>query len=277
VTRPDVRGHYASRSGRPSKPPPSRFAIGLGAVVVAVTLLTLWDWKYGTGFSLRAVFADLGRENPVIAAIPDTDLDQLFSPRTRAAFIETLRIAVLSTSAGVLVALPLALLSTRFGAPNATVRVVVRGVCNIIRAFPDILWALLFVAAVGIGALSGLLALFFFSIAVVTKLTADTLDGIDVGPLEAANAGGARHSQMLRTAVVPQILPAYASYSLYAFELNLRASSVIGFVGAGGIGQRIQFFQSQGNWEAVWGIVVMFVIVVFIVDRLSTLLRRRLV
>jgi phosphonate transport system permease protein len=153
----------------------------------------------------------------------------------------------------------------------------VRTVCNIIRAFPDILWALLFVAAVGIGALSGLLALFFFSIAVVTKLTADTLDGIDTGPLEAADAGGARHSQMLRTAVVPQILPAYASYALYAFELNLRASSVIGLVGAGGIGQRIQFFQSQNNWEAVWGIVVMFVIVVFIVDRISTLLRRRLV
>jgi phosphonate transport system permease protein len=267
----------APRSRRPSKPSPSRFAIGLGAAVVAMTFLTLWDWKYGTGFSLRAVLEDFGRENPVISAIPNTDLDQLFSPRTRAAFIETLRIAVLSSSAGVLVALPLSLLSTRFGAPNATVRVVVRGVTNVIRAFPDILWALLFVAAVGIGALPGLLALFFFSIAVVTKLTADTLDGIDVGPMEAANASGARHSQMLRTAIVPQILPAYASYSLYAFELNLRASSVIGFVGAGGIGQRIQFFQSQNNWEAVWGIVVMFVIVVFIVDRISTLVRRRLI
>jgi phosphonate transport system permease protein len=264
-------------SRRPRKPPPSRFALGLGAVVVGLTLLTLWDWKYGTGFSPRGVLEDFGRDNPVISAIPHTDLDQLFSPRTRAAFLETLRIAVLSSSAGVLVALPLSLLSTRFGAPNATVRVVVRGVTNVIRAFPDILWALLFVAAVGIGALPGLLALFFFSIAVVTKLTADTLDGIDVGPLEAANASGARHSQMLRTAIVPQILPAYASYSLYAFELNLRASSVIGFVGAGGIGQRIQFFQSQNNWEAVWGIVVMFVIVVFIVDRLSTLLRRRLI
>jgi phosphonate transport system permease protein len=257
-------------SRRPSKPPPSRFALGFGAVVIGLTMLTLWNWKYGTGFSLRGVLRDFGRDNPVISAIPHTDLDQMFSPRTRAAFLETLRIAVLSTSAGVLVALPLSLLSTRFGAPNATVRVVVRGVTNVIRAFPDILWALLFVAAVGIGALPGLLALFFFSIAVVTKLTADTLDGIDVGPLEAANASGARHSQMLRTAIVPQILP-------YAFELNLRASSVIGFVGAGGIGQRIQFFQSQNDWEAVWGIVVMFVIVVFIVDRISTLLRRRLI
>jgi phosphonate transport system permease protein len=177
--------------------------------------------------------------------------------------------------------MPLALWSTRFGAPNSVVRFVVRTVGNIIRAFPDILWALLFVSAVGIGALPGLLSLFFFSfffsIAVVTKLTADTLDGIDAGPLEAANASGAGHTQMLRTAVVPQILPAYASYSLYAFELNLRASSVIGLVGAGGVGERIRFFVSQNNWEAVWGIVVMFVIVVFIVDRISTLLRRRLV
>ena len=264
-------------SRRPSKPRPSTFGIALGAVVVILTLLTLWDWEYGTGFSLRSVFDKFGNENPVISAIPDTEFGQMFSPRTRAAFVETLRLAVLGTSAGVIVAMPLALWSTRFGAPNATIRVVVRGVSNVIRAFPDILWALLFVAAVGVGALPGLLSLFFFSIAVVTKLTADTLDGIDVGPLEAADASGARHSQMLRTAVVPQILPAYASYALYAFELNLRASSVIGFVGAGGIGQRIQFFQSQNNWEAVWGIVVMFVIVVFIVDRISTLLRRRLV
>jgi phosphonate transport system permease protein len=264
-------------SRRPSKPRPSLFGIGVGVVVIVLTLLTVWDWQYGTGFSLRDVFERFGNRNPVVSAIPDTDWGQMFSQRTRAAFIETLRLAVLGTSAGILVALPLAMWSTRFGAPNRLVRFVVRGVTNIIRAFPDILWALLFVSAVGIGVLSGLLSLFFFSIAVVTKLTADTLDGIDNGPLEAADAGGARHSQMLRTAVVPQILPAYASYSLYAFELNLRASSVIGLVGAGGIGQRIAFFVSQNNWEAVWGIVLMFVIVVFVVDRLSTLLRRRLV
>ena len=264
-------------SRRPSKPRPSTFGIGLGGVVIVITFLTLWDWEYGTGFSLRSVFEQFGNDNAVIAAIPDTDLGQLFSPRTRRAFIETLRLAVLGTTAGAAIALPMAMWSTRFGAPTATIRYVVRGVSNVIRAFPDILWALLFVSAVGIGALSGLLALFFFSIAVVTKLTADTIDGIDTGPLEAADASGARHGQMLRTAVIPQILPAYTSYVLYAFELNLRASSVIGFVGAGGIGQRLQFFQSQNNWEAVWGIVVMFVIVVFVVDRLSTLLRRRLV
>lgn len=267
----------STSSLRPSKPRPGWFGITVALVSIVVTALTLWNWEYGTGFSLADVFEKFGNRNAVIAAIPDTELSQIFSPRTRKAFVETLRLAVLATTAGALVALPLALWSTHVGAPNRWIRLSVRGLSNIIRAFPDILWALLFVSAVGIGALSGLLALFFFSIAVVTKLTADTLDGIDLGPVEAADASGAGHSQMLRTAVVPQILPAYTSYVLYAFELNLRASSVIGFVGAGGIGQRIQFFQNQNDWEAVWGIVVMFLVVVFVVDRISTLLRRRLV
>lgn len=267
----------AHTQARPRKPRPGLFGVGVGVTAVALTLVTMWDWEYGVGFSIGEIFEKFSNPNPVISAIPNADLGQLFSERSRAGFVETLRLAVLGTVAGALVALPLALWSTRFGAPNRLMLVVVRIVSNVIRAFPDILWALLFVAAVGIGPLPGLLALFFFSIAVVTKLTADTLDGIDMGPLEAADASGARHTQMLRTAVIPQILPAYSSFVLYAFELNLRASAVIGLVGAGGIGARINFFRSQNDWEKVWGIVVMFVIVVFFVDRLSTVLRRRLV
>src|SRR5690606_41915183 len=126
-------------------------------------------------------------------------------------------------------------------------------------------------------ALSGLLALFFFSIAVTTKLTYDTLDGIALGPVEAAHAAGATYSQMLRTAVIPQILPAYTSFALYNFELNLRASAVLGLVGAGGIGVRINFFRNRGEWDKLWGLVFMFFLVVFVVERLSVALRRRLV
>ena len=76
---------------------------------------------------------------------------------------------------------------------------------------------------------------------------------------------------------MPQILPAYSSFALYDFELNLRASAVLGLVGAGGIGLRLKFFQNQQRWEQLWGLVVMFFIVVFVVERLSVSLRRRLV
>lgn len=266
------------RRRRPVKPGPSPFAVIVGLVALGLTVVTVWDWEYGTGFSIRDVFENLTRDNRVIDGLRHPDWSQLWSSeRTRSAFLETVYLAILGTGGGALVALPLAMWSTTYGAPNRAIRFVVRIVTNVIRAIPDIVWALLFVALVRIGTLAGLLSLLFFSIAVITKLTADTLDGIDMGPIEAANASGARHSQMLRSAVVPQILPAYTSYALYAFELNLRASAVIGLVGAGGIGQRLNTFRNNGDWEAVWGIVVLFFIVVFVVERISTWLRRRLV
>jgi phosphonate transport system permease protein len=262
---------------RPQKPRPRLWGVGLATLGIAMTVATAWDWKYGTGFSPLEVLRKLGNENDAIAAIPHAKLGEFRSERSFNAFVETLRMAIIASVAGALVARPIAMWSTSFGAPNRVARVVTRAITNVIRSFPDILWASLFVAAVGIGPLSGVLALFFFTIAVVTKLTADTLDGIDMGPVEAADASGASRGQMLRTAVVPQILPAYASYALYAFELNLRASVVLGYVGAGGIGQRIQFFVSQFAYEKLWGLVAMFIVVVFVIDRISTYMRRRLV
>jgi phosphonate transport system permease protein len=261
----------------PRKPRPSLFGIVAGTAGVLMTVATLADWRYGTGFSFGAVITNLTGDNEVLSRLLHPDWNQVWSARTRAAFMQTLYLAVLGTVAGAIVSLPIALWSTRIGAPNRSTRIVVRTLSNINRAFPDIGFALVFVAVVGIGTLAGFLALFFFSIAVVTKLTSDTLDGIDTGPIEAATAAGARHNQMLRSAVVPQILPAYTSYVLYGFELNLRASAVIGLVGAGGIGQRLNSFRANYDWESVSAIVVLFILVVFIVDRLSTLLRRRLV
>jgi phosphonate transport system permease protein len=260
----------------PRKPRPSMFGILTFAGAVVLTLLTAWDWEYGVGLSLADIYDGLTRPNAPMRGLLNPDFGQITSDRSRRAFFETLQMAVVGTTAGALVALPLALWSTRYGAPNRIVLVVVRTFNNVIRAFPDLLWALLFVAAVGIGVLPGLLSLFFFSIAVITKLTADTLDGIDMGPVEAADAAGAGHSQMLRTAVVPQILPAYTTFVMYGFELNLRASAVIGLVGAGGIGRRLEFFRGRGDWEAVWGLVFMFFIVVFVVEQISQVLRRRL-
>lgn len=257
----------------PARPRPSLFAIlgTLGAIVL--TIVTARSVE----FSLSSLVSDLTRRNNAVEGLLHPDLGQLWSDRSRSAFVETLQLAVLGTVTGAFAALPLALWSTTFGNPNVVLRTVVRTFNNIVRAIPDLLWALLFVAAVGIGALPGLLALFFFSLAVTTKLTSDTLDGIDMGPVEAANATGAGLTQMLRTAVVPQILPAYSSFVLYNFELNLRASAVLGLVGAGGIGARIEFFRNLGQWEQVWGLVFMFFLVVFVVERISVTLRRRLV
>lgn len=260
-------------AGLPPKPPISCFAIGGAVAGVIMTVITAWS----VGFSLTDLIDDITRPNPVLDGLLDPDWGQITSDRSRGKFLETVQLAVLGTLVGASISLPLALWTTTYGNPNAYLRTALRTFNSIIRSIPDLLWALIFVAAVGIGALPGLLALVFFSLAVTTKLTSDTLDGIDMGPIEAANASGATLSQMLRTAVVPQILPAYTSFVLYNFELNLRASAVLGLVGAGGIGQRIEFFRGRGEWEQLWGLVFMFFLVVFVVERLSITLRRRLV
>ncbi len=278
MTAPGATDFDAATSDRPvpelpPKPGPSWFAIGgaIGAIVMTVVTAR------SVGFSFSDVWSNLSRKNSVIEGALNPDWSQLWSERSRSAFIETLQLAVLGTVVGATLALPLALWTTKFGNPNRFLRTIVRSFNNVIRSIPDLLWALIFVTAVGIGALSGLLALIFFSLAVTTKLTSDILDGIDMGPVEAANASGAGLNQMLRTAVVPQILPSYASFVLYNFELNLRASAVLGLVGAGGIGARIEFFRGRGQWEELWGLVFMFFLVVLVVERISVSLRRRLV
>ncbi len=257
----------------PPRPARSLFAVLTTIGVVAMTVVT----AIAVEFSLGEILTNLSRKNSVVEGLLSPDLSQIWSERSRKAFVETFQLAVLGTVSGASVALPLALWSTRVGNPHTVLRTIVRVFNNVVRAIPDLLWALIFVTATGIGALSGLLALFFFSIAVTTKLTSDTLDGIDLGPVEAADASGATLNQAMRTAVMPQILPAYSSFVLYNFELNLRASAVLGLVGAGGIGQRINFFRGRGEWEELWGLVLMFFLVVFFVERLSVSLRRRLV
>ncbi len=267
----------AASTSRPKRPPPSPFLIGGLAGVILMTVATAADWRFGIGFSLADVFDSFTRPNAPMRGLANIDLGTLLSTRARNGFLETLQMATIGTVGGALVAMPLALFNSKLGAPNPVAYAVIKLFNNVVRSFPDLLWALLFVAAVGVGALPGMLALFFFSIAVVTKLTSDTVDGIDPGPIEAARASGASHLQMLRAAVVPQVLPAYTSFAMYCFELNLRASAVLGFVGAGGIGAVIDFYRGRGEWDNVWGIVIGFFVVVFVVERISMALRRRLI
>ncbi|MEM1332126.1 MAG: ABC transporter permease subunit, partial [Actinomycetota bacterium] len=238
----------------PRRPQRSRFAIGIAVAAVTFTVFT----GRAVGFSASELIDNLTRTNPVLEGLLNPDWGQIWSRRTRPAFFETLRMAVLGTVFGSMAALPIALWSTRVGNSNGPLRTAIRSANNVGRSIPDLLWALLFVQAVGIGALPGLLALFFFTIAVVSKLTFDILDGIDPGPIEASDAAGASTTQRLRTAVVPQILPQYTSFVLYSFELNLRASAVLGLVGGGGLGARFEFFRSQGRWEEMWGVILLF-------------------
>ena len=142
---------------------------------------------------------------------------------------------------------------------------------------PDLFWAMIFVASVGAGAFAGALALTFFSLAIMSKLLSETVDAADPGPLEAAKATGASHFPAVRSAVLPQVLPNYVAYGLYVFEINIRASVVLGIVGAGGIGQTLEASRSFFRFDRVLAIVIVIFVIVFVIEQISIALRRRLV
>jgi phosphonate transport system permease protein len=148
---------------------------------------------------------------------------------------------------------------------------------NVVRAVPDLFWAKLLVTALGIGAFAGAWALSVFSTAVMVKLFSETIDNANPGPQEAARAAGGRHTPVVRTGVLPDVFPAYVSYALYVLELNVRASVVLGLVGAGGIGRVLEAQRQFFQFDRILGILVLIFVVVWLVDHLSVALRKRLV
>ncbi|MFM7321579.1 MAG: phosphonate ABC transporter, permease protein PhnE [Armatimonadota bacterium] len=199
-----------------------------------------------------------------------------FAHRLWEPLLETLRIAIASSLGGALLALPFCLVGARNLAPTPWVHALGRGVLNLLRTVPDLVLAALLAAAFGIGPAAGFLALLLFSFGVVAKLLADTVETIDPGPMEAvAAAGGTRLAQAV-LAVLPQVAPDFVAYTLYAFEINVRAAAVLGLVGAGGIGVLLKTQIAFLNYGNVGIIVAATFVVVFLIDTLSGALRRRL-
>lgn len=191
--------------------------------------------------------------------------------------VETFRIAIISATIGTSVALPIAFMASRITAPNTLVYLLNKGFMNFIRTIPDLFWAMLFVASLGIGPFGGALALIFFSLAIMAKLLSETIDAVDPGPLEAAKSTGSVHLPAVRTSVLPQVLPNYVAYALYIFEINIRASVVLGLVGAGGIGRVLEAQRSFFRFDRVIAIVAVIFVIVFVIEQVSVALRRRLV
>jgi phosphonate transport system permease protein len=261
-------------SRRPAKPRRSP-AVTLGvAAIVIVSLLSVSE-QFGIGLDIGAIIEDLGRGAEIIGELLQPNWE--FLPRTVEPLVETFQMAIVASVIGCGLALPVAFLASRITAPGRLTLLVTRGALSVVRAIPDFLYALIFVAAVGIGPLPGIVALVLFDIGVVVKLLSETVDAIDEGPIEAARAGGSGRTQTVRWAVLPQVLPNYVAFSLYAFELNVRASTVIGVVGAGGIGTLLftqyRFFQ----WSNVSVIVIELFVIVMAIELVSIRLRRRLV
>jgi phosphonate transport system permease protein len=197
-------------------------------------------------------------------------------PAALAGALTTVEIAALGTAVAAVLALPLGFLSARNVAPARTFYPA-RAVLNFFRSVDTLVYALIFVAAVGLGPFPGVLAVVAYTTTSLAKLYSEAIEGIDPGPVDAVTATGATRLQVLRFGVLPQVLPLFLSYVLYRLETNIRAATVLGFVGAGGIGFYLQTYLRLIDYPAASTVLLVTVAMVMIVDAVSSRLRDRLV
>lgn len=193
------------------------------------------------------------------------------------AMMESVQIAWLGTIIGALLSLPLAFL----GAKNVTsgfASNIVRQLLNAIRAIPEILVAVVvFIPMVGLGPYAGTLAIGVHSVGTLGKLSAEAIEGIDPGPVEAARATGGRPLQVQRWGVLPQVLPEIIAFWLYRFEINIRASAILGAVGAGGIGEFLVQALNFRRYDRAGMAIIVVVVITILIDLASGWVRRRII
>ncbi len=191
--------------------------------------------------------------------------------------IETMQIAIIGTLGAILVSIPFALLAARNISPHPVVYQVTRLFLNVLRSIPTLIWALIMVSAVGLGPFAGVMALIIGSLGSTAKLYAESFEQIDPAQVAAVRATGSNQIQVFNFAVIPQAFPLLATYSLLSFESNVRESSILGIVGAGGVGFIIQKYTSLFQFQRLMGAVIILAIMVTIIDRLSDQIRKRII
>jgi phosphonate transport system permease protein len=187
---------------------------------------------------------------------------------------ETSQMAALATLVGSTLALLLCFPAAINIAPNRFVYAAARRALEMLRSVPDIVYALILVWTFGVGPLAGILAIGLHTAGALGKLFAEAAENADMRPWEAMTAAGASRMQSVRFAILPQVLPNILSYALLRFEINVRGATVIGFVGAGGIGQELYTVISFNYYQEIGAIVVLIVLAVSLIDLVSERLRR---
>lgn len=223
---------------------------------------------------------DLSRVGQSIAAVPDIAQralppDPSVLPQALALAVQTLWMAVLGTALATVAGAVVAVGAARHTSPHPLVRGAARGVVVVCRVIPDIAFALFFVVSTGIGPLPGVLALALHSIGMLGRLFTEAIERIDAGPLEAATAAGASWSQRLTAGVLPQVVPAFLAATLYRLDVNFRGATLLGFVGAGGVGLLLQRYGSAPTTYSQLATVVLVIMTCCLVfEGISVVLRR---
>ena len=189
--------------------------------------------------------------------------------------IETIEIAILGTLIAVTLSVPVGLFSARNIAPNFFIFLICRVITVFFRAIPEFIMAMVLVIAIGFGAMPGVLALGFHTMGFLAKFYAEDIEHVNSGPIEALNSIGATRTQCISFAVIPQIMPSFIGNNLYILDRNIRMATMLGIVGAGGIGYELQSAFRMFNYPRVSAIVIIIFITILLIDLLSSAIRKR--
>ncbi len=189
--------------------------------------------------------------------------------------LETFQMAIVGVVFGVILSLPMALLCARNTSPHPIVRVIARNVVATLRTVPDLVWALIFVVAVGLGPLAGILAIVMDTIGFCARFFSERIEEVDPGPGQALAATGASRSGVVCGAIIPECTPSFVATSLFSVEKAVRSAVVLGLVGAGGIGVELSAAMNLFRYDQALTVILAILVVVIGVEQVSAWIRKR--
>ncbi|MEE8448912.1 MAG: phosphonate ABC transporter, permease protein PhnE [Thermodesulfobacteriota bacterium] len=265
---------------------PSQRIVRNSAIMLVVGAAIVWSYL-GTEANFLGLVSQEGRGQiySFLREMFPPDLSSAFLVRAGQALLETVAISFMGTVIASLLALCLIFFATRTlilatstaRPARLAVYLLARGLLTLLRSIPEIVWALLFILALGLGPFPGTLALGIHTAGVLGKLYSEVMENVDPAPLEALEASGASRWQMLAYGIMPQALPQFISYTLYRWEVNIRAAAILGFVGAGGIGQEVHIALNLFLGHKLLTLLFFTFVMVSAVDYLSAIIRRRFI
>lgn len=270
ATDPASSGDNADGPPRPK--PPAHLVrrtawVGIAVVVVLAFSTAQLDWTSLARFPGNMIhYLGLMFGPPDLSTIG----------KALSATLLSVQMAWFGTVLGVVVSLPLGFLATR-GVTPAPVRGVVRAILGLLRAVPEVVIAILILSVTGLTAFTGALAIAVGSMGTLGKWTYESMEAVDRGPIEAARASGASRLQIVRWGIWTSAQPEVLAFWLYRFEISVRASAILGLIGAGGIGAVLADNVNFRIWDAVGMLLIVVVVVTVIIDLISGMLRRRLI
>lgn len=250
----------------------------LKKLAIVTVVLVLLYWSYTT-IDYKGIF-DSGTEIAIniIKGVTSPDLKFLFSLEREGVpylLLETMSIAFLGTIIGAILAIPLAFVSSSNIVPKFISRIGVF-IIAAIRTFPAFVYGLMFIRVAGPGPFTGLLTLSVTSIGMISKLYIESIEDLDKGILESLDAAGCNTFEKIRYGILPQLSTDFISTAIYRFEINLKNASILGLVGAGGIGAPLLFAMSAYRWNEVGSLLIGLIVLVLVVEFYSSKIRNKL-